>query len=198
MFKSSSCGYSDAYILVKRTVTATRVGAKDAAKRLNERNKGVIIKNCVPITDCIQEIKNTQVDNAKDKGFAMPMYSLTEYSYHYSKPSGSLWQYCRDEPTDVIVNSELFKSKTKITGKPSANSNTKGVEMTIPLKYSCTFWRILKMPLINCKVNLILTLSVDCVISSATAETKGATKDTKLYVPFKALSTQDNVKLLQK
>ena len=53
MFKSSSCGYSDAYILVKRTVTATRVGAKDAAKRLNERNKGVIIKNCVPITDCI-------------------------------------------------------------------------------------------------------------------------------------------------
>ena len=28
----------------------------------------------------------------------MPMYSLLEYSDAYSKTSGSLWQYYRDEP----------------------------------------------------------------------------------------------------
>ena len=28
----------------------------------------------------------------------MPMYNLIEYSDDYSKTSGSLWQYCRDEP----------------------------------------------------------------------------------------------------
>ena len=28
----------------------------------------------------------------------MPMYNLTEYSDNYSKPSGSWWQYYRDEP----------------------------------------------------------------------------------------------------
>ena len=31
----------------------------------------------------------------------MPMYNLTEYSKNYSKTSGSLWQYYRDEP--VII-----------------------------------------------------------------------------------------------
>ena len=53
------------------------------------------------------------------------------------------------------------------------------------------------MPLINCKYNLILTWSKDCVISSATGETKFAITETKLYVPIVSLSTQDNAKLLQ-
>ena len=53
------------------------------------------------------------------------------------------------------------------------------------------------MPLINCEVNLILTWSKDCVISSATGETKFKITDTKLYVPVVTLSTQDNAKLLQ-
>ena len=47
----------------------------------------------------------------------MPMYNLIEYSYNYSKTSGSLWQYYRDEPNDNITESESFKSKIKITGK---------------------------------------------------------------------------------
>ena len=38
----------------------------------------------------------------------MLMYSLIEYSENYSKTSGSLWQYYRDEPiidnTDNIVD----------------------------------------------------------------------------------------------
>ena len=53
------------------------------------------------------------------------------------------------------------------------------------------------MPSINCEVNLILTWSPTCVISSATGETKFKTTETKLYVPVVTLSTQDNAKLLQ-
>ena len=53
------------------------------------------------------------------------------------------------------------------------------------------------MPLINCEVNLILTWSPTCVISSATGETKFKITETKLYVPVVTLSTQYNAKLLQ-
>ena len=53
------------------------------------------------------------------------------------------------------------------------------------------------MPLINCKVNLILTWSPTCVISSATGETKFKITEPKLYVLVVTLSTQDNAKLLQ-
>ena len=47
------------------------------------------------------------------------------------------------------------------------------------------------MPLINCEVNLILAWSKDCVISSATGQTKFTMTKTKLYVPVVTLSTQD-------
>ena len=53
------------------------------------------------------------------------------------------------------------------------------------------------MPLINCEVNLILTWSPTCVISSATGETKIKITETKLYVSVVTLSIQDNAKLLQ-
>ena len=41
----------------------------------------------------IREIKNAQVDNAKEIDVLMPMYNLTENSDNYLKTSGSLWQY---------------------------------------------------------------------------------------------------------
>ena len=53
------------------------------------------------------------------------------------------------------------------------------------------------MPLINCEINLILTWSEDCVISSAVGETRSKITDTKLYVPVVILSTQDNATLLE-
>ena len=40
----------------------------------------------------------------------MPMYNLMEYSGNFSKTSGSLWQYYKDEPNDNLENSESFKS----------------------------------------------------------------------------------------
>ena len=65
----------------------------------------------------------------------MPMYNLIEYSENYSKTSGSLWRYYKDEPNDNLTDSELFKSKIKITGNTSADGNTEDVEIIVPLKY---------------------------------------------------------------
>ena len=55
----------------------------------------------------------------------MPMYNLIEFSENYSKTSGSLWQYYKDDPNDNLADSESFKYKVKITGKTPNNGNTK-------------------------------------------------------------------------
>ena len=125
------------------------------------------------------------------------MYNLIEYSDNYSKTSGGLYQYYKDEPNNNIADSESFKSKIKITGKTPDNGNTKDVEIIVPLKYLSKFSRTLEMPLINCEVNLILTWSRDCVITNSTRKRKFAITETKLYVLVVTLSTQDNAKLLQ-
>ena len=91
MLRSNLCDYADAYILVKGTITITGTG-DDAAKQLDERNKGVMFKNCAPFTKCISRINNTDIDNAQDIDIVMPMYNLIECSDNYSKTSGSLWQ----------------------------------------------------------------------------------------------------------
>ena len=157
MLKSSLCDYSDAYILIKGTITIARAGDATAVRQAVERDKGVVFKNCAPFTNCISEINNTQVDNAKDIDIVMPVYNLIEYSNNYVKTSGSLWQCYRDEPNNNLANSESFKFKVKVTGKTPNNDNEKNVEIMVPLKYLSNFWRTLEMPLINCEVNLILT-----------------------------------------
>ena len=65
MSRSCFCDYSDAQILVSGTITITEAGNDDAARRLHERNKGVIFNNYAPFTDCISEKNITQIDNAK-------------------------------------------------------------------------------------------------------------------------------------
>ena len=54
------------------------------------------------------------------------MYNLLEYSKNYSKTSGSLWNYYRDELTDDendnnglnnnVINSKSFNYNISITG----------------------------------------------------------------------------------
>ena len=197
MLKSSLCDYSDAYILVKGTITIAGAGADAAARQADERDKGVIFKNCAPFTNCISEINNTQVDNAKDIDIVMPMYNLIVYSDNYAKTTESLWQYFRDEPNDDLRNSKSFKPKIKITGKTPNNDNEKDVQIMVPLKCLSNFWRTLEMPLINCEVNLISTWSSTCVITSSNGAGTFEVTDTKLYVPAVTLSTQENTKLLQ-
>ena len=69
----------------------------------------------------------------------------------------------------------------------------------VPLKYLSNFWRTLKMPLINCEIQLILTWSRHSVIISTDIAVQIPTftiTETTLHVPVVTLSTQDNAKLL--
>ena len=106
MLKSSLCDYSDAYILVKGTISVNNTAA--AGANANNTNKKVIFKNCAPFTNCISEINNTQIDNAKDIDIVMPMYNLIEYSDNYAKTTGSLWQYCKDIPARNDANNAFI------------------------------------------------------------------------------------------
>ena len=168
MVRSSLCDYADPYILVKGTTTITSAGDDAAARRADERDKGVIFKSCASFTKCISKINNTKIDNAQAIDIVMSMYNLIEYSNNYSKTSGSLWQYYKDEPNDNLANSESFKSKVKITGNTPAGGNTKDVKIIVPLKYLSNFWRTPEIPLINFKVSLFLTWSSTCAITNST------------------------------
>ena len=57
MIKSNLCDCSDAYILVKGTITVSNMAAAaEAAAVANNSNKKVISKKCGPFTTCITEI----------------------------------------------------------------------------------------------------------------------------------------------
>ena len=87
----------------------------------------------------------------------MPIYNLIEYKENYSKISGSVWKYHKDEPplnnADTIVNLDddntglSLKFKEKIIGQTGKN-DTKNVEILVPWKYLSNFWRTFEMPLI--------------------------------------------------
>ena len=134
MLRSNLCDYADSYILVKGTITITGAGANAGERQADERDKNVTFKNGAPFTKCITRINNTDIDNAHDIDIVISMYNLIEYSDNYSKTSGSLWQYYKDDPNDNPANSESFKSKVKITGKTPGAGNTKDVEIIVPLK----------------------------------------------------------------
>ena len=89
------------------------------------------------------------------------------------------------------------------------------VKIVVPLKHESHFWRSLNLPLINCKVELILTCFKNCVLIDKL--TRGAyygadpivlkidnpvnatfkITDTKLYVPVVTLSKENDTKLLE-
>ena len=139
MQRSNLCDYADSYILVKGTITITGAGDNAGERQPDERDKGVAFKSCAPFTKCISRIYNTNIDDAHDIDIVMPLYDLIKYSDNYSKTSGILWQYYKDDPNNNLTDSESFKSKVKITGKTLNNGNTKDVEIIVPLKYLSNF-----------------------------------------------------------
>ena len=83
----------------------------------------------------MNEINNTQVDDAQYIDIIMPMHNLMEYNEVYLKTSRSLWQYCRDELAlnnnnnliDFPANNNKyisFKFKQQIT-EQTGNGGTK-------------------------------------------------------------------------
>ena len=214
MLRSDLCDYSDAYIVVKGTITIVR---PNNAKR----NKEVIFKNNAPFINCISKIKGVKIDNAEGLDVVMPMYNLLEYSKNYKKTTGSLWNYNRDEPSNPLSsNSESFKYKTSITGNTynvgngeegyDANQVGKNeTEVVIPLKHLRNFWRSLNIPLINSEVELIQTWSKNCVLVDMTEnqlanpaivapiELNFKITDIRLYAPVVILSKENDIKCLE-
>ena len=93
----------------------------------------------------------------------MPVYNLLECSKNYKRTTGSLWNYCRDEPSNLLSsNSESFRYKTNITGNTydeDDNATKVGkteTEIVVPLKHLSNFRRTLNISLINCEIELIL------------------------------------------
>ena len=191
MLRSDLCYFNDAYIVVKGDITL------EGDNYVNKKNKNRAFKNNAPLTNCISKINGVKIDNAEDLDVVMPMYNLLEYSKNYRKITGSLLNYYRNEPSNPLSSdSESFKYKMSITGKtPENNDSLTNVRLVIPLKQLGNFWRSLNIPLINCKVELILTWSKNCVLADMTVNpaaipaivaplgAKFTITDTKLYVP---------------
>ena len=199
MLRSDLFDYSDAYIVVKGDIALE--GDNDA----NKQNKNLALQNNAPFTNCISKINGVKIDNAENLDVAMSMYNLFEYSRNYRKTSGSLWNYYRDEPSNLLSsNSESFKHKINIVGKTAENNDSlTDVKVVIPLKYLSNFWRALNIPLINCEVELILTWSKNCILADMTVNAganpaivapSGATfkiTDARLYVSIVTLSKEN-------
>ena len=100
-----------------------------------------------------------------------------------------MWNYYRHEPNDPLSsNSESLKYKTSIqgntynigAGEEGYDANKVGkneTEVVIPLKHWSNFWRSLKIPLINCEPELILTRSKNCVLADMTVRAAGNNND---------------------
>ena len=141
------CDCNDGYILVRGDITI-----------IGHQVTQVAFKNCAPFTKCITKIDEKTTDDAENLDLVIPMYNLIECSSNYSKTTGSLWLYSKDEATDFdadIANTNNFKSfmyKAKLlenTEADGANGILKNATNTVPLKYLSNFWRSLEMPLIN-------------------------------------------------
>ena len=94
MLRSDICDFSDAYIVVKGTITLAKTNGRGI---IDIRNRLLSFKNNARFTNCISKINNALIDNAEDLDVVMPIYSLLEYSKNYRK---SLWNYYRDEPNN--------------------------------------------------------------------------------------------------
>ena len=179
--RSNLWDYSDAYILVKGTITVTAPGANNDANNIRDkRNTPLILKSNTPFVSCITRINGELIEDADDLDIVMPRYNLLEYCKNYRKTIGSLYNYYRDElgandnNNDNTVNSDTFRYKNNITGNNynvdvgaqgyDVNKNgTQKIELAIPLRY---FWRALNIPLISCEGFLELKWNKNCVITS--------------------------------
>ena len=141
MLRSNLSDYSNAYILLKGTITVTATGVNNNADNIRDkRNRPVILKNDAPFVSCITRINGELIEDADDLDIVMSMYNLLEYSKNYRKTTGSLYNYYRDELRDdaddnnfdniKVVNSNTFKYKNKIIGNTyNVNAGADGYDV---------------------------------------------------------------------
>ena len=82
MLRSDVCDYGDVCIVVKGTITLTKVANRNF---INVRNNFLAFKNNAPFTNCISKINNVLIDSAEYLDVVIPMYSLLEYSKKYKR-----------------------------------------------------------------------------------------------------------------
>ena len=131
MLRSKLCDFSDAYIVVKETITLTKDENRDF---IDVRSRCLVFKNNALFTNCLSKINNVLIDNTENLDFAMPMYNLLQYSKNYKKTRRSLWNYYRDEPNDFpdnnynahSIKNVSFKYKSSIPGKASNTNQENG------------------------------------------------------------------------
>ena len=205
MLRSDLCVYSDAYVWAKGKITVTN--PNDNANF----NKELTLKNNAPFISCILKINNELVENAEDLDIVMPMYNLLEYSKNYEKMSGSLFNYYRDEPSELIIddgnnainilirNSKSFDYKTNIIGNLDSGEDEKE-----------------DVTLINCEITLILSWYKECILVGralrnapnpqpnpliaaieSPTDAKLEITDCKLYVTVVTLSAENDNNLLE-
>ena len=106
MLRSDLCDFSDTYIVVKRTITVTNSNNDAYDKKIASQNNA-------PFVSCISKINNTFIDNAEDLDIVILMYNLLNAakSKHYSKTTGGLWNYYRDEPNRGANNNINYSIK---------------------------------------------------------------------------------------
>ena len=135
VLRSDLWDFSDAYIVVKGTITFTKNVNRGF---IDIRNRSLAFKNDAPFINCISKINGVLFDNAQDLDVMMPMYNLLEYSKNYRKTTGSLLIYYRDQPTmytdnnynqNPITKSESFKYKTR-SPEETSNENWENDEVT--------------------------------------------------------------------
>ena len=73
----------------------------------------------------------------------------------------------------------------------------KNAQIIVPLNYISSFFRSLKLPLINTKLYIQLNYTKISVISNAEGDSAFKITKTELYVPVVTLKTKDNNKLNQ-
>ena len=81
MLRSNLCDYSDAYILVKGTITVAAPGVNKKANNIRDkRNRPLILKNNSPFVTCITRVNGKLIEDADDLDIVISMYNLLEYS----------------------------------------------------------------------------------------------------------------------
>ena len=139
----------------------------------------------------------------------------------------SLWNYYRDEINDDgnenndngnninynnIITSKSFEYKTKFIGTTPNNYNILDTQVVVSVKFLINLLRSLDLPLINCKIELNLSIITEASktygavpntnqvryhVTSQKARATFQISNTKLYVPVVTLLINDNIKFLQ-
>ena len=118
--RNDLCDFSDAYIVVIGTITATNPGNDD-----NVYNRKVSLKNSVSFFNCTLKINSQLTEDAQDLDIIISMYNLLYYSKNFRKTTGSFWNYYPDMPKSGHDNNANLRQRIIYPIKESKSFNYK-------------------------------------------------------------------------